>query len=63
MSGRRRWADDSSVTVKLSSGGSFTLAFKGNLFDLTEAERQLISALTDVIQKYEGAKQDAGSPA
>lgn len=59
MSRGRQWADDSSVTVKLAAGGSINLAFRGNLFNLTEPERQLISALTDVIQKHEALNEDA----
>jgi hypothetical protein len=60
---RRQRADDSAVCVKLSSDASVTLAFKGNLFDLTPAERELISALSDVIQKHEGLKADSRAAA
>ena len=52
MSGRRQWAGDSSVCVKLSAGASVTLTFKGNLFDLTDAERELIGLLSNVIQHH-----------
>jgi hypothetical protein len=52
MSRTRSWADDSSIAIKLSGGGSVTLAFRGNLFDLTPGERNLIADLTNVIQKY-----------
>lgn len=64
MGNRRLWNDDSTACVKLSSNASLTLTFKGNLFDLTPDERRLLSALTDVIQKHEGAmKHDASAAA
>ena len=52
---RRQWGDDSTVNLKLSAGSSITVVFKGNLFDLTAAERQLITDLSDVLQKYDAA--------
>ena len=58
MSGRRQWADDSSVTVKLCRGRLRLRSLRGNAFTLTEGERQLIGALTTAIQKYEEAKQE-----
>lgn len=63
MSGRRQWASDSTASVKLSAGGSITLTFRGNLFDLTLAERELMSALSNVIQKHEALKTDAAAAA
>jgi hypothetical protein len=38
--------------MKLSSGASVTLTFKGNLFDLTKAEQGLVADLSSIIQKY-----------
>lgn len=59
MSGRRQWGEDSTVCMKLSAGASLTLAFKGNLFDLTTAERELVADLSNIIQKYkDGAPDD-----
>jgi len=52
MSGRRQWGEDSTVCLKLSAGASLTLTFKGNLFDLTGDERELIGKLTKVIQEH-----------
>lgn len=52
MSGRRQWGEDSTVCMKLSSGASVTLTFKGNLFDLTKAEQGLVADLSSIIQKY-----------
>jgi hypothetical protein len=60
MSGRRQWADDSTVLLRLSDGASVTLSFRGNLFDLQPGERKLISDLTDLIQKYQDS---AATPA
>lgn len=54
---RRQWGEDSTVRIDLSSGGSVTLAFKGNLFDLSAGERALITDLSGIIQKY----RDAGT--
>ena len=48
----RNWGDDSSICIKLSAGASIALTFKGNLFDLTAAERNLIADLSNIIQKY-----------
>lgn len=53
---RRQWGDDSQVNLKLSAGSSITVVFKGNLFDLTAAERQLITDLSAVVQQYEFGK-------
>jgi hypothetical protein len=63
---RRQWGDDSTVNLKLSAGSSITVVFKGNLFDLTAAERQLITDLSAVVQQYEAgaavsAKEEASS--
>jgi hypothetical protein len=57
MSGRRQWGEDSTVCLKLSAGASISLRFKGNLFDLTREERELISSLTDVIRIYKDAAE------
>jgi hypothetical protein len=53
---RRQWGDDSTVQLKLSAGSSISLVFKGNLFDLTGPERQLLADLSDVMQKYVAAE-------
>ena len=53
MSRRLKWGDDSTVNLKLSAGSSISVVFKGNLFDLNVAERQLIADLSAVLQKYE----------
>jgi hypothetical protein len=55
----RNWGDDSSICIKLSGGGSVTLTFKGNMFDLRDAERQLIADLSNVIQKYKDTVEPA----
>lgn len=39
-------------TVFLESRGYITVVFSGNLFTLTEADRILLSAITDAIEKY-----------
>ena len=53
MSRRRQtWADDSSARIELSEGGSIALAFHGNHFDLTPAERKLLADLSDTIKAY-----------
>jgi hypothetical protein len=57
MSGRRQWGEDSSIAIKLSGGASVSLTFKGNLFDLMPAERELIANLSSVIQKYNGSSE------
>lgn len=65
MSRRRNWGDDSSKRVELAGGGSVELTFKGNLFDLDDAERKLLADLTQVIQTYrngEVAKAKAAAP-
>jgi hypothetical protein len=61
--GRRQWGDDSTVCVKLSGNATVSLIFKGNLFDLAPAERELVGALADIIQRHQGLKQDAQSAA
>ena len=58
MSGRRQWGDDSTVCLKLSAGASLSLSFRGNLFDLSPEERELIASLSSVIQRF----KDAESP-
>jgi hypothetical protein len=54
MSGRRQYNEDG-TTIKLSSGGSVSLTFRGTLFELTEPEQVLISELTNLIRKYRDA--------
>ena len=58
MSGRRQYNEDS-VSIRLSSGGSVTLSFKGTLFELTDDEQGLVRDLTLTIQRYRAA---AASP-
>jgi len=61
MSRRRQWGEDSTVRIDLSGGASVSLTFKGNLFDLTMAERDLVADLSAEIQRYRDAK--LGMPA
>lgn len=56
MSRRKQWAEDSTVKVELSAGASVTVAFHGNCFDLTTAERKLVADLTDVIHTHRDAQ-------
>jgi hypothetical protein len=56
MSRRRQWGEDSTVSVGLSAGASVALSFKGNLFDLTASERQLMSDLANVIRAFRDAQ-------
>jgi hypothetical protein len=56
MSGRRQWGEDSTVALKLSEGASLSLTFKGNLFDLTQEERELIASLSSVIQRFKDSE-------
>ncbi len=48
----RQWGDDSSTQIKLAGGGSITLTFRGNLFDLLPNERALLAALSTVVQEF-----------
>ena len=59
MSGRRQWVADSTVAIKFSGGASVAMSFKGNFFDLTADERQLISELTSIVQIYKDASDGA----
>jgi hypothetical protein len=52
MSRRRQWAEDSTVKIDLSAGAQVTLAFRGNLFDLTGDERRLVGDLSTTIQMF-----------
>ena len=52
MGRTRQWSDDNTVSITLMSGGSVTLMFKGNVFDLTEDERRLVGDLTTTIKRY-----------
>ena len=56
MSRRKQFSEDASVRLDLSSGGSLNLSFKGNLFDLTEGERNLIARVSELIQRYRDAE-------
>lgn len=47
---------EDSITVELSAEASITLTFRGNLFGLTAADRDLITNLTNAVQKYNEAK-------
>ena len=53
---RRQWGEGSTVILKFSEGGSVSLTFRGNLFDLSLDERRLVSDLSSVIQKYKDAE-------
>jgi hypothetical protein len=59
MARTKQWADDSSTQIKFARGGSLTLTFHGNLFDLLVHERQLITELSGVIQGYNLAAPEA----
>jgi len=63
MARGRQWGEDSTVCIKLSSGGSITLQFKGNLFDLTADERRVISDLSATIQRYREVLERVPAPA
>lgn len=52
MARGKAWADDSTTQIKFAGGGSLTIAFKGNLFDLLPHERILTTELSDLIQKF-----------
>lgn len=58
---RRQWGEDSTVRLELSAGASMTLTFKGNLFDLSHDERELIADLSNTIQKFRDAEVASGS--
>lgn len=57
---RQEWAGDSTVSVDLSSGGSITLQFKGNLFDLSDDEHKLVGDLRAIIQQYREREIEPG---
>lgn len=59
MGRRRKFADRSEVRVILSSGGEILCTFQGNLFDLTENERALVTVLTNAIQKHKKLPEEA----
>jgi hypothetical protein len=56
MSRRKQFSEDSTVHLDLSSGGSLSLSFKGNLWELTEDERNLIAKVSDLVQRYKDAE-------
>ena len=53
MARGRQWGDDSTTQIKFAGGGSLTLVFKGNMFDLLPAERTLISDLSITVQRFQ----------
>lgn len=57
MGRRKQWANDSSVTINLKAGGSVSLTFQGNFFDLTSEEQQLMSDLRKIIHGYHAAPE------
>jgi DNA replication initiation complex subunit (GINS family) len=61
MARRRRTADEASAILTLAAGGTITLAFQGNLFNLTTEEQKLIADLTGIIREYD-ATRIAGEP-
>ncbi len=44
---------ESSKTIRLSDGGEIRLSFKGDLFVLTRAEKNLLCALSDAVASHE----------
>jgi hypothetical protein len=48
-----------SRSLKLSGHSSISVRFAGNLFDLSDPERQLIQIITDALSEFE-AHQKAG---
>lgn len=63
MSRRRAWAEDSTTEIELTGGASFTLSFKGNLFDLTHEERELIASISSIAQQYQNGSGKRAKPA
>ena len=57
MGRRKQWGNDSTRTIDLKSGGSVTLTFHGNFFDLTPEEQRLIADLTEIVHKYNAAPE------
>ena len=47
MARGKSWADDSTTQIKFAGGGSLSIAFRGNLFDLLPNERALITTLSE----------------
>lgn len=52
MARGKSWADDSTRQIKFAAGGSLTMAFHGNLFDLLPHEQVLITDLTKMLQRF-----------
>lgn len=57
MARGRQWADDSAVQIKFANGGSLSLIFKGNLFELEPKERALIADLSITVQRFNHAPE------
>ncbi len=57
--GRRRLFDKSIARVGFSHGMYVELMFAGDLFDLNTSERELIHVLSDAVQKFKAANQQA----
>jgi hypothetical protein len=60
MARGRQWGDDSSTQIKFAGGGSVSVIFRGNLFDLLPNERTLIADLSSVIQRFNEGGNDGG---
>lgn len=61
MARTRQWGDDSTMQIKFAGGGSLTVTFKGNMFDLLPNERTLISDLSITIQRFQQAPEPASN--
>ena len=57
MARGKSWADDSTTQIKFAGGGSLSIAFRGNLFDLLPNERVLITTLSNMIQEFNKPEQ------
>jgi hypothetical protein len=59
---RRRTADESSATLKLTGGAMLTLTFRGNLFDMTPDEQKLIGDLSGIIRTHAETQGETPEP-
>lgn len=57
MSRRRRLVENSAVCIDFAEGGSVSLAFKGNMFDLTPDEQTLIAAITTLVKTFKNGTE------
>ena len=50
-------------SILLESGGAFYVGFAGDILDFTEADRQLLSTVTDAMKEHEiGFSQKQSEP-